>query len=264
MTADEHVQAGRLEEALSVLQDSVRKQPGDARLRAFLFQLLCVLGQWERALNQLDVLSGLKSESILIARVYQAAIRGEVHRAEVFAGKRSPVIFGEPSEWMSWLVHAGQLVAQGEHAAAAELRDKAFDAAPATPGAADGVAFAWIADADPRLGPVAEVILDGTYYWVPFSRIKSVEFPAPKDLRDLVWCQATFTWTNGGQAAGFIPVRYPGTDSMADGALRLSRKTEWQQTPAGYSLGLGQRLWATDQADLPLLEIRKLELNPAG
>lgn len=264
MTADEHLQAGRLEECLAVLQDSVRNQPGDARLRAFLFQLFCVLGQWDRAQNQLEVLAGLKDESLLLARVYQAVIQCEGHRAEVFSGKRAPVLFGEPAEWMSWLVRAGQLVAQEQFEAAAELRDQALDAAPATPGKINDKECAWVADADTRLGPMTEIIMQGTYYWVPFCRIQRIEMKPPKDLRDLVWVPANFTWTNGGEASGFLPTRYPGTESSTDGSLRLARKTEWIEKPSGYSMGLGQRLWATDRDDLPLLETRTVELNVAS
>jgi type VI secretion system protein ImpE len=45
--------------ALAQLQEQIKAQPANAKLRIFLFQLLCVLGQWERALNQLKVASGL-------------------------------------------------------------------------------------------------------------------------------------------------------------------------------------------------------------
>src|ERR1700687_2388446 len=36
--------------ALKHLQNEVRAKPADAKLRVFLFQLLSVLGQWDRAL----------------------------------------------------------------------------------------------------------------------------------------------------------------------------------------------------------------------
>ncbi|MFO1349473.1 MAG: hypothetical protein U1F68_01835 [Gammaproteobacteria bacterium] len=36
------------------MQEQVRKNPANAKYRVFLFQLLAVLGQWERALNQLN------------------------------------------------------------------------------------------------------------------------------------------------------------------------------------------------------------------
>jgi len=57
--AERSLREGDPAAALARLQDDVRARPADAKLRVFLFQLLCVLGQWERALNQLKVASEL-------------------------------------------------------------------------------------------------------------------------------------------------------------------------------------------------------------
>jgi protein involved in temperature-dependent protein secretion len=46
---------GDVTRALKLLTEQVRAKPQDAKLRVFMFQLLCVLGQWDRALNQLNV-----------------------------------------------------------------------------------------------------------------------------------------------------------------------------------------------------------------
>src|SRR5213593_2704345 len=100
MDADDHLREGRLDECLATLQQTVRSQPADARSRAFLFELLFVLGQWERAANQLEVLANLNADTLLLARLYQTVIQCEVLRGEVFAGRRAPVIFGEPAEWI--------------------------------------------------------------------------------------------------------------------------------------------------------------------
>ena len=54
-------------------------------------------------------------------------------RCEVFSGKRTPILFGEPLEWVGLLSQANGLVAQGKYSAAEALRDQAFEAAPATP-----------------------------------------------------------------------------------------------------------------------------------
>src|SRR5271169_5697033 len=59
LSAEDQVRAGDPAQALQLLQDRVRAKPGDAKLRIFLFQLLCVLGQWQRALNQLNVAAEL-------------------------------------------------------------------------------------------------------------------------------------------------------------------------------------------------------------
>ena len=53
--AEQSLKGGDPAAALAHLQEQVRAKPADARLRIFLFQLLCVTGQWDRALNQLSV-----------------------------------------------------------------------------------------------------------------------------------------------------------------------------------------------------------------
>jgi type VI secretion system protein ImpE len=264
MNSAELVQAGQLEDGLAALQAEIRAKPEDERLRIFLFQLNCVLGRLDKALTQLQVIASLNADTMLLAQIFRPVIACEMLRREVFAGKRTPLIFGEPMEWMGLLLQASELTARGEFAAAAESRGKAFEGAPASAGKINGEPFEWVADADSRLGPMLEVFMDGKYYWVPFCRIAKIESEKPSDLRDLVWLPAQFTWTNGGAVPGHIPARYPGTEDSADDFLRLSRKTEWQQLAGETSLGLGQRLLATDANEYPVLACRSVELNAAA
>ena len=261
MNAEEHIKAGQLDEALAGAQEAVRKSPADARPRVLLFQLFSVLGQWERALTQLNVLRDMDADCMVLAEIFRPVLQCEALREEIFAGKRSPLIFGEPTEWIGLLVQANALLAQGQTAAALELRNKAFEAAPATPGKLNDQSFEWIADADSRFGPMVEAIIDGKYYWVPFFRIASLTTEAPKDLRDLVWTAAQFTWANGGEAPGFIPTRYPGTEKATDNSLRLARKTEWNDQGNDIFFGVGQRMFATDQSETALTEVRKIEFT---
>ena len=261
MNSAELVQAGRLEEGLAALQTEIRNKPEDMRLRVFLFQLNCVLGRLDKALTQLQVIASLNAETMLLAQIFRPVITCELLRREVFAGKRTPIIFGQPMEWMGLLIRANELVARGEFAAAAESRANAFENAPASPGKINGEPFEWIADADSRLGPVLEAIVDGKYYWIPFCRIQKIETEKPSDLRDMVWMPVQFTWTNGGSAPGHVPVRYPGSEATSDDRLRLARKTDWQQHPGETCLGLGQRILATDKNEFPLLDCRSIELK---
>jgi type VI secretion system protein ImpE len=261
MNSAEFVQAAKLEEGLSALQAEIRKKPEDLKLRVFLFQLSCVLGRFDKALTQLQVVAGLNAESMLLAQIFRPIIVCEMLRKEVFAGSRTPLIFGEPAEWVGLIVQANSLVARGEFKAGAELREKAFEQAPASEGTINGEPFQWIADADSRLGPVLETVLEGKYYWIPFCRIQKIETDKPEDLRDLVWLRARFTWSNGGTALGHIPTRYPGTEELSDGALRLARKTEWQARDGETFLGSGQRILATDANEYPQLECRSVELK---
>lgn len=258
------LQEGRLEEALQALQEQIRGAPAKADLRVFLFQLLCIMGQWDRAAGQLGVLSEMADEHRLLAQVFGRILACEKLRRDVFAGKRSPMIFGEPEPWLGLLAQGLSLAAQDNHDAAAELITQAFEQAPATSGRIDDQPFEWLADADSRLGPVLEVIVDGNYYWLPICRICQIRLEEPMDLRDLVWAPSQLTLANGGQVGGVIPVRYPGTETSDDGPLRLARRTEWLEPHADLYFGYGQRVLATDIGEYPLLATRRIDLDVAS
>jgi type VI secretion system protein ImpE len=259
--AERHLKDGDPVAALARLQEDVRARPADAKLRVFLFQLLCVLGQWERALNQLKVASEMDPLALPMAQMYGDAVRCEAIRDAVFDGRKSPMILGEPDQWLALLIESRLRAGRGESGPAEELRLRAFEDAPATGGEIDGTAFEWIADADSRLGPVMEAIINGRYYWVPFARLAKVTFEPPEDLRDLVWMPAQLQFANGGESLGLIPTRYPGSESSPDGAVALARKTEWQSFAEDAYAGLGQRLFATDAAEIPMLDMRALTLR---
>src|SRR5258708_8636312 len=159
MTAKEYVTAGQPEEALAELQNEVRAHPEDNKLRIFLFQLQSVMGNWPKALTALQVIAGIDPETMLLAEIFQPVINCEALRRGVFEGKLTPLIFGEPLEWVGLLLKAVEHIAKNELPAAAELRNQAFEAAPASSGTGDGQAFAWIADADSPPGPMLELIL---------------------------------------------------------------------------------------------------------
>ena len=261
-TSEAHFRAGRLQEALSELQAEIKKKPGDARLRVFLFQMLAVTGQWERAMTQLEVAAGLDPEALAMKATYQDVLRCEITRAQVFAGRGAPVIFGEPAEWIALLLQALRLTAEERFDEASRLRDLAFESAPSTAGQIDGRPFDWIADADGRLGPMLEAIMNGRYYWIPFMRLREIRIEKPADLRDVAWMPATLTFTNAGESVVLIPTRYPGSDKSTDPRIVLARRTEWVERSSEVHLGLGQRLLATDQGEFGLMDLRSIKLAP--
>jgi type VI secretion system protein ImpE len=256
MTPETKLKEGRPAEALQLLTVEVRNNPADAKRRVFLFQLLALLGQWERAQTQLNVTGELDPLNAMMVGAYSEALKGEQVRADVFAGRRLPVIIGEPEQWLALLLQALKLTAEGHHEQARSLREQAFDQAGAVGGQIDGVPFEWMADADPRIGPCLEIIVNGGYSWVPFSRLKELKFEAPCDLRDKIWAPVEVTWVNGGKAIGFIPTRYPGSERSEDGDLVLGRKTEWTQLAEGLDIAHGQRMLATNEGEYPLLDMR--------
>jgi type VI secretion system protein ImpE len=244
--------------ALKLLTEQVRSAPQDVKLRTFLFQLLCVLGQWERALNQLKVAGELDAATLPMVQTYREAIACEALRQQVCGGQKLPMLFGEPEAWVALLIEALLREGRGEVDAARTLRAQALEQAPAVPGQADGTPFAWLADADGRLGPVLEAIINGRYYWLPLNRLARFDIEAPADLRDAVWMPAHFEFTNGGEVVGLVPTRYPGTHLAAGDALALARRTDWVERAPGDFIGLGQRLLTTDSQDIGLMDLRSV------
>jgi type VI secretion system protein ImpE len=253
-----------LDAELADLQNQIRADASNANFRVHLFQLLCVMGNWKRALSQLQVSAQMAAKALPMAQTYREAIKCELFRKEVFEGKRTPQIMGTPPPWIGPMIEALKHDGTNDFAAAAELRASAMDAAEANACSIDGTTCEWLADADSRLGPVLEVIANGQYYWLPLASCSGLILEPPTDLRDLVWAPGEVMLPNEGRVAVLIPTRYPGTEvaksSDAD-ALKRSKRTEWTEPHPGMWFGTGQRLWASDLGDHAILDTRRISMD---
>jgi type VI secretion system protein ImpE len=254
------LQEGRVGEALSALKGAVGANPRDESARMLLFQAFCLVGDWERALNQLRLGAGVSSEMASAEQVLAGVIQAETQREKVFAGTARPTILGRPEPWIASLVQACELFGKGETTAALRAREHAVAGAPAVMGTANSHPFKGFEDSDMRLGPVLEVCLPTGYYWVPVCRMATVTTVAPSTVLDAVWTAARLTWADGGTSVGYIPTRYPGTDRSDDPELLCGRKTVWKEIAEGVYCGAGQRLFfaSSPEAEYPLLELREL------
>lgn len=252
-----------LSEQLQMVRDQIRQAPARAELRIYYFQLLAALGEWEKALEQLQLCAQLDPKAATMARAYRETIRCEVLRSEVFAGRKKPFLMGEPTQWLACLIDAMAHAGRGEIEMAQELRARALQAAPVTAGRIDEHDFEWLADSDTRLGPVCELISRGNYYWLPLNAIQQIGFDSVQDLRDLVWLPCEVTLRAGGTLHGFMPTRYP-LRATDDDAIKMSRRTEWSDIGVDQVAGHGQRTWATDTDDYPMLQVRKVTLDTSA
>lgn len=261
LSAERLIRVSDPKAALVSLTAAVKAAPAKPQLRVFMAQLLCVLGQWERAHTQLNVVADLDASTGPMREMVGHALRCELLRAAVFAGRRSPMVFGQPDEWLAMLIESLLQSGQGDAEISAQLADRAFEAAPATQGRINGQPFEWIGDADSRLGPVLEAMVNGKYYWIPFHRLSSVVIEESKDLRDRAWLPANISFANGGEAIAMIPTRYSGSESSEDGQILMAAKTEWVNMGFGRFAGLGQRVLVTDQGEHDLLSVRRIEMD---
>ncbi len=255
------MQNGDPEKALEVLKDRIRHDSGNAELRLSLAQLESINGNWDKALSAADTASTLDSDRALLCQQWKLQIQAEITRAEVFAGKKTAIVMGEPEAWMAGMQDALRMDAEGQSEAADKARRHAMENAPARSGKINGAAFEWLCDADERVGPAFEAVINGRYTWIPQSVVNSIHVKSPVEMIDLVWAEAVIRLKNGGETTAFMPARYPGSESSEDGKIRLGRLTTFETTPGGTSTGLGQRLFATNLDDYPLMQCSDIQFD---
>lgn len=230
MQARQLFQSGRLDEAIEALGGEVRDNPTDAQRRAFLFELLCFAGEFDRAEKQLTVLGRANKNAEMGALLYHAALHAERLRGEMFEKQTFPVT-----------------------------------SARVVGGTLNGQPFTSITDADPRIGARLELFSAGQYMWLPFEHMHTVRVEAPTKLRDLLWAPAivrpaeSFPGLELGEA--LLPVIAPQTFKHADPAVRLGRMTEWRELEDGSQAPVGQKMLLVDDEEFPILELRELEIT---
>jgi len=245
-----------LEEQINHVSSAIRSQPGQASHRWALFQLLCITGEWARAIQQLQTWATLMPGNVQTAHVYRDLTRAESWRQKVFAKGEEPGSIFELPSWARDMASALRLDADGKHDEADDLRAQALEtaSATATPVRTDDTQFQWMTDSDTRLGPLCEILTAGYYRWVPFSDLASWKISQPVSLIDLVWTPCSLRLNDGSMVHGFMPVRYPGSETAGD-SLRLGRKTEWKEAGAATVTALGRRTWMTSGNDFGIFEL---------
>src|SRR6185312_6832062 len=167
-TGGDLLSSGDLDAARAELIDAVKRSPGDPGARMFLWQLMALSGEWDKAVSHLRILTQLSAQTQVLATVYNQAIAAEKARLDAYAGKAPFSVLVSSSPWIDTLAQALGHLSRGEIEAGERLRNEAFDAAGDTPGQVGDQKFAWIADVDSRLGPCFEAIVSGRWGLVPF------------------------------------------------------------------------------------------------
>lgn len=226
--------AGELRPAIDALGDELKKLPLDTKRRTFLFELLCFAGEYDRAEKHLDILSDSSAEASAGAMLYRSALHAERERQQMFAQDTLPLGTVHPSP-------SGEL---------------------------NGTAFGELADADSRIGAHLETFIAGSYTWIPFAYIESIETEPPKRLRDLLWMPAILRTTSDFRLQDLgevlLPVIAPLTWKHADDQVRLGRATVWEEDPNHGHVPYGQKLLLFGEEEESFLQVRKLAFHHVG
>ena len=235
MDALQLFRAGKLRDAIDALSSGLRDNPSDSKSRTFLFELLCFAGEYDRAEKHLELLEQQSGEAAMGALLYRGALHAERVRSDMFEQKTFP----QPRS-----------------------------GAEPIQGSLNGKPFHSLQDADPRIGARVEVFGAGDYMWIPIRDIAALEMDPPKRLRDLLWAPVrlrtgpNFKSKDLGQV--LMPVIAPLSWQHEDDTVKLGRISEWCADEAGEEAPFGQKMLLVDGEEVPILEIRKLEILAAA
>ncbi|MCL2162474.1 MAG: hypothetical protein FWH56_11495 [Betaproteobacteria bacterium] len=243
------------------INTAIRAEPLAATHRLALARLRLVQGEYSKALQQLQLACQFDAELEPEAQLVRMLVRAEQIREAVFDGKILPDLLEIAPAWLEKLI--GALRESDEKATV--MRQEAMSEAPPSKGRygkSDPSPFEWIADGDERLGPVLEIILGGSYYWVPFDKVESLIIPAPKRVMELVWAPVELKLPGRSEGSiAYMPARYlPPKEECAD-ALLTGAETIWREEPGGGWQGYGRRTWYVDGEPLGMFEVEQISLE---
>ncbi|MBL8837454.1 MAG: SciE type virulence protein [Alphaproteobacteria bacterium] len=253
---------GGLAAAIEAQMALVRQRATDADARAFLTDLLCFAGDFERADKQLDVIASQRTDLAVPVALSRQLVRAAVARRDVFEKGRPPELLAGADGTIQASLRVLLDVRQGAAAAAAAAAAELEASHPRLRGTCDGAAFDDVRDADDVTARVLEVLTStGKYYWVPLSSIGLLEFRKPERARDLLWRRAHIEVRGGPDGEVYVPAIYPlAPDAGAANAdaLRLGRETDWRGRDGEPARGIGQRVFLVGDEGRPINEIGTL------
>jgi type VI secretion system protein ImpE len=260
-TAAELFKQGQLDAAITVQLAAVKADPADQAKRLFLFELLLLAGDLERALRQIEAIHYGDNRDLGLS-IYKRFVHAEQTRRQVFRGLAEPKFFGSPPDHCRLRLDALAALKGGSETDASAKLLAAAEQSPRVSGTVNGTAVQEFRDADDLFGNVLEVVVQDQYYWVPLENVLRLKVEKPQYARDLVAMTAHVEVTIGGEGEVLLPALYPTASS--DPAVRLGRATDWRSLNGGAVLGLGLRTFAADEEALPLPEIADFQSSAAS
>lgn len=254
-------EAGDLPKAIEAQIALVKTAPTDLARRAFLFELYAFAGDYDRARKQLDFVKSMNAQSEWAVTVYGHLLDAEAKRRKFYEGGAPPEFLIDIPDHVQRHLEAAKQIAAGRNAEATALLQEAAELTPTVGGKLNEQPFTELRDCDDLLAPVLEVMILDDYVWLPLTQIQSLELNPPERPRDLIWAPVRLTLTDGTTRSGYLPALYFGSAAHADSELKLGRATDWRGGEGEPVQGIGQHQYLAGDAEVGLLDIRKLEIT---
>lgn len=262
MTSAELIKAGKLADARRQLVEEVKAAPSDAGKRTTLCQVLCLLGEWDKAKSHLDAIAVQNPAREAGTTVYKNLILAEQERAAVLHLVKKPSFLPKTPPYFEACWESLHRLSEGKPEEADAILEQIEGERPIASGSLDGAPFTGITDTDSFLSFFLEAMVHERYIWMPFESIRELCISQPKTLFDTIWAQGRITTWDGLTLNCFLPVLYAGSFAAEDDQIKLGRRTTWADAGGSFVRASGQHVFTIGENDIAILDIREVLFQP--
>ena len=256
MTAREALADGRLTDAVELQTSAVAADPSPSA-RLFLFELLVLAGFLKAARSELNAITSDDPTWPASRRRFRQLLRALSKQNHL--GRRPRFLMPPPvhakRRWNA--ARAGE---EGDDDRGTMWVDRADAVTPEVRGFVDGRPFLGLRDGDERFASVFEVFVGSRYVWVPFEQVKAVVIPDAAGVVEMVYRPAELRLTDGRTLNVTLPLVYPLSAEYGD-EFALGEAVDWTSEGAGPACAFGAKLYFVGEEELPLSQIRMLEIR---
>lgn len=254
----QHLSQGELTLAKEALIQQIKQAPKDATIRSQFIELLCILGEFERADEQLMQSIKLFPEYLSGASQIRHLVKAAQARKDFFQGAATAQ-FIEGDEGLAETLVQFILAEKDNDAQALRLVcERAEQSRRVLRFEINGVCYDDVRDLDDRLGGFIELFSSaGNYFLVPISHINYLELKPATSMLETIWRPCEFDIEGLGEGEAHFPITYVDSES---GQQKLGRETDWKNAlGTEHCIGQGQKMWLTGEHALALSQLDRIE-----
>jgi type VI secretion system protein ImpE len=262
MRALELFNDGKLSESIAAAIEEVKSHPADVSKRLILSELLCFIGEFEKADKHLETAFLQSPDLNLPTALGRQLIRAATARRKWFDDCAVPDMLPPVDPIVEQQLKLWTLHRAGDADLVTESINHLQSYCDSTDGIAGEVPFTGFRDLDDSTAACLEVLTStGKYYWVPWHRIEILEFEPVRRPRDLLWREAHIVVRQGPDAVVYVPVIYPATSVNDGDQALLGRSTHWQESETGAVMGIGQRIFLINDQEKAILDLEQVHFD---
>lgn len=270
MNIQELFHENKLNQIIENSSQQLQREPTNIKQRSLLSEMLCLMGDIERADKHLDIICQQEPKYFVGANTIRQLIRAEMTRKECFMQGAFPEFLDKPDTVQQLHLAALIEIRNNNNSKASALLEQAIEHTQELTGECNGVVFNCIRDLDDVFAPFLEVLTTtGKYYWFSFNQIKNINFYLPEHPLDLLWRRAELQLFNDKVCEIYIPATYLYFNDLNlpvqdINAYRLARKTDWYTLDAKnkkITRGIGQKILLVGDDVFPILDIKNLKIQ---